>query len=140
MTFRIIILALLFSSSILSYAQENSKTIKLDSLIERTVSKYQLPSISLVVCKGDSLTYSKAYGLKKKSAKDSVNIHSKYFWASVSKVFTASAIMKLTEQGHLRLDEYAVSYFPELKQLIKNGEYLPDSISIRHLLSHTSGQ
>ena len=139
MIFRIIILSLLVSLSISSIAQENNKTRNLDSLIQKTVSKYQLPSLSLVVCKGDNIIYSKAYGLKQINAKDSVNIHSKYYWASVSKTFTATAIMILNEQGKFELDDQVINYYPEFKSLIKEGDFQPDSITIRHLLTHTSG-
>lgn len=139
MRFKYLVLFTLAFLSKISNAQENSTSKSLDKLIEETVNEYQLPSLSLVVCKGNNLVYSKAYGEKKKGLGDSVTLHSKYFWASVSKTFTASAIMKLNEEGMLRLDDKVVKYYPEFHKLFRVKKFSPDSITIRHLLTHTAG-
>lgn len=55
--------------------------------------------------------------------------------ASITKVFTATAIMQLVEQGKLSLDDKLVDVLPDFK--LKSKEY--DQISIKHLLTHTSG-
>lgn len=138
MSLRLLTLSIICCISTLSKGQDTDKKT-LDSLIHQVVQKYQLPSLALVVCKGDSAIYANAYGLKRKGASDSVTLNSKYYWASVSKVFTATAIMQLHEQHKLDLDDYVVTHYPEFKQIIKKGKYSADSITIRHLLSHTSG-
>jgi CubicO group peptidase (beta-lactamase class C family) len=138
MIIRLFILSNIFAFSTLCHAQESYKRT-LDSLIHQIVQKYQVPSLSVVVCNVDSAIYANAYGVKRKGTVDSVNLDSKYYWASVSKVFTASAIMKLKEQDKLQIDDFVIKHYPEFSQLIKKGEFSSDSITIRHLLSHSSG-
>ena len=55
-----------------------------------------------------------------------------YQIASISKQFTAAAILRLVEQGKLSVDDPARTYLPELDARF-------DAITIRHLLTHTSG-
>lgn len=110
---------------------------RMDSLCRKIVGKNQLPSIAVTMVKNDQIIYSYAYGLKQTNRQDSVTEKSMYYWASVSKVFTACAIMKLQEEEKLDLDDYVKQYIPNFET--KKGEYLSDSITIRHLLSHTSG-
>lgn len=60
--------------------------------------------------------------------------------ASVTKTFVAAAILRLMEDGKLKLDDPISQYIsPEHIAILKSGGYHPDQIRIRHLLSHTSG-
>jgi CubicO group peptidase (beta-lactamase class C family) len=63
------------------------------------------------------------------------------FWiASQSKPMTAAAVMMLVDEGKLKLDEPVETYLPELKELkLKNGERPKTPVTLRRLLSHTSG-
>jgi CubicO group peptidase (beta-lactamase class C family) len=61
-----------------------------------------------------------------------------YNWASITKTMTAIAILQLRDRGRLSLDDPAVLYLPELRQV--HDEYGPvDAITIRHLLTHSAG-
>ncbi len=61
-----------------------------------------------------------------------------YNWASITKTFTAIAILQLRDRGLLSLDDPAVRYVPELRQV--HDAYGPiDDITIRQLLTHTAG-
>jgi CubicO group peptidase (beta-lactamase class C family) len=61
-----------------------------------------------------------------------------YHWASITKTFTAIAVMQLRDRGRLRLDDPAVSYIPELRQV--HDPYGPvEAITIRHLVTHSAG-
>jgi len=57
----------------------------------------------------------------------------KFLIGSVTKTFTAAAVMKLVEEGKIRLDEPAGGYFPRFLEELLSG------VTIHHLLSHTSG-
>jgi CubicO group peptidase (beta-lactamase class C family) len=61
-----------------------------------------------------------------------------YHWASVTKTFTAVAIMQLRERGLLRLDDPVVRYVPELRE-VYNPYSSMEAITLRHLLSHSAG-
>lgn len=61
-----------------------------------------------------------------------------YHWASITKTFTAVAIMQLRDQGKLTLDDPIVDYVPELA-VVHNPHGRMRDITIRHLLSHSAG-
>ena len=61
-----------------------------------------------------------------------------YNWASITKTLTAIAILQLRDRGQLSLDDPAVRYVPELRQV--HDAFGPvDDITIRHLLTHSAG-
>lgn len=61
-----------------------------------------------------------------------------YHWASITKTFTAAAIMQLRDRGLLTLDDPIVDYVPELAA-VHNPHGRMRDITIRHLLSHSAG-
>jgi len=61
-----------------------------------------------------------------------------YNWASITKTMTAIAILQLRDRGKLSLDDPAVRYIPELRD-IHNQFGAIDAITIRHLLTHSAG-
>jgi len=61
-----------------------------------------------------------------------------YHWASITKTFTGIAIMQLRDRGLLSLDDPIVDYVPELRE-VRNEHGSMEDITIRHLLSHSSG-
>ncbi|MGI8960027.1 MAG: serine hydrolase domain-containing protein [Bryobacteraceae bacterium] len=61
-----------------------------------------------------------------------------YHWASITKTYTAIAILQLRDRRRLRLDDSVSSYIPELRQ-IHNPYGSVESITIRHLLTHSAG-
>ena len=61
-----------------------------------------------------------------------------YHWASITKTFTAIAIMQLRDDGLISLDDPIVDYVPELREV--HNEYgSMEEITIRHLMSHSAG-
>lgn len=79
----------------------------------------------ILVSKNDSVLYEKYI-----SYKDSVNSHSAFDLASITKTFTSMGILKLMENGKLSLDDAVNKYLPQFP--------VPE-ITIRMLLTHTSG-
>ncbi len=67
-----------------------------------------------------------------------VDEHTIYHWASVTKTFTAVAVMQLRDRGLLDLDDPIVRYIPELRD-VHNPFGPMDAITLRHLLSHSAG-
>jgi len=61
-----------------------------------------------------------------------------YHWASITKTFTAISILQLRDRGLLSLDDPVVKYVPELRD-VYNPFGSMDGITLRHLLSHSSG-
>ena len=91
------------------------------------------PGAAVLVMKGDQIVFDKGYGLADLDTKVPVDGNTFFNIASVSKQFTAVAILQLAEQGKLSLEDPVSQYFPEFK-----APFWKD-IRIKHLLSHSSG-
>ena len=91
------------------------------------------PGAIILVAKGDSVVYCEGFGLADLSASTPINDSTLINICSISKQFSAVALLKLQEEGLLSLDDSLPKYFPELKAPFYN------RITLRHLLSHTSG-
>ena len=89
------------------------------------------PGAAVMVIKDDGIVYSGGFGYADIEGRIPIDAHSTFRLGSVSKQFTAMAIMILAEEGKLDYDDAVIDYVPQLT------EY-PD-VTIRHLLTHTSG-
>lgn len=85
---------------------------------------------SVVVAKGGIPVFSKHYGYADIDSKREITSESRFQLASVSKQFTAVAVLHLFQKGYLEIDSSMTVYLPELPY--KN-------VTIRHLLSHEAG-
>ena len=85
---------------------------------------------AILVAKKGVVIFEKYHGFGNFQKRDTLNEHSAFHLASVSKTFTAMATLKLAEQGKLKLDQDIKTYFPTIPY---NG------ITIQMLLSHRSG-
>jgi CubicO group peptidase (beta-lactamase class C family) len=90
-----------------------------------------VPGLSIAVRKGD-LPFARAYGLFDREAGIPARTDTVFSTGSLTKQFTAAAILKLEDQGKLSIDDKARKLLPELDARF-------DAITIRHLLKHTSG-
>lgn len=113
----------------------NSFHRKVDSIVVDKMNAYNIPGLSIGLVKGDSIVYSKGYGVKNVQTKTQVNNYTIFHTASISKLFTAQAVMILIDQNKLSLDTKLVEVLPELNY---DNENLKD-ITIKSLLNHTSG-
>ncbi|HZH08182.1 MAG TPA: serine hydrolase domain-containing protein, partial [Lautropia sp.] len=126
----------------MSYAQAagdlEQVTPAIDALFERYQQDAHVPGLVYGVVRDGRLVYLKTRGVQDLEDRRPVTADSLFRIASMSKAFTALAILKLRDDGRLRLDEPAETYVPEMK-----GWRYPTSdaprITVRDLLSHTSG-
>jgi CubicO group peptidase (beta-lactamase class C family) len=107
-------------------AQNNFKEI--DTFIENQMQSWHIPNVSIAITNSDSILYIKQFGES--------NNNSNYLIGSLSKPFTAIAVMQLVEQGKLNLDDLVKKHLTWFETKNKN---LSDKITIRHLLNQTSG-
>ena len=99
------------------------------------VSLYGETSVQYALMQNGELLLSDAYGTDDASKKTKVTTDSLYGVASISKIFTTAAVMKLVEAGKLDLDQPVVKYIPEFT--MKDARY--KDITVRMLLNHSSG-
>jgi CubicO group peptidase (beta-lactamase class C family) len=92
----------------------------------------QIPALSLAVLRSGKLLFAQDYGLANLELGVKASEKTVYGLASISKTFTAAALMLLVAKGQCRLDDGVHIYLPEAPSTW-------NSITLRHLLSHTSG-
>ncbi|SHM55742.1 CubicO group peptidase, beta-lactamase class C family [Cyclobacterium lianum] len=122
-------LALILPQELLAQ-NSNSLAIKIDSLLSNSVSNGY--SGSVLVAKDREIIISKGYGLADRELKIPNNSSTVFNIGSVTKQFTAAAIMKLQEEGKLTTSDKIIKWFPDAP-LDKH------QITIHQLLTHTSG-
>ncbi|MBI4428591.1 MAG: beta-lactamase family protein [Ignavibacteriales bacterium] len=109
-----------------------------DQLFNEHMEKQHLPGLVYGVVLDGKLVYSGAFGYSNLEKKHRADESSLFRIASMSKSFTALAILQLRDAGKLNLDDWASKYIPEMKNL----KYLAidaPAITIRHLLTHGAG-
>ena len=92
----------------------------------------QRPGAALLVIDRDEIVYKKCYGLADLEARRPVTTDTSFYLGSISKQFTAMAIMMLAERGKLSFDDHLPTYFPRFPAWAAG-------ITLRHMLHHTSG-
>ncbi len=107
-----------------------------DTLILSEMEKFHIPGLSLALVQDSSILFSKGYGMANLDEKSPV-IPSKtvFYTGSVSKLFTATAIMQLAEQGKLGLDDNVNDYLENFKI----DDNFTEGVNIKNLLTHTGG-
>jgi CubicO group peptidase (beta-lactamase class C family) len=91
-----------------------------------------VPGGSLLVVRGGQRNIWRAYGLSNLEDRITATPETNYRLASVTKQFTAAAILLLAEDGKLSLDDRVKKWLPSLPPTV-------DAVTIEHLLTHTSG-
>jgi CubicO group peptidase (beta-lactamase class C family) len=104
---------------------------QVDKVANDALKSSGVPSASIAVVRDGKLAYVHAYGDARLDPKTAATPDMRYSIGSISKQFTAAAILMLQQQGRLGLDDKVAKYFPELTDA--------DRITLRQLLSHTSG-
>ena len=105
---------------------------ELDSIILSELDRRRIPGGAVAVIKSGKIRYAKSFGLANVETKEPATLNTRFWIGSMGKQFTAMAVMMLVEQGRLALDEKVSTYLPHLP--------LPyDAVTVRHLLTHTSG-
>ncbi|MBP3944485.1 beta-lactamase family protein [Sphingobacteriaceae bacterium WQ 2009] len=129
------IFLLLLSAILLKPALAQTSYVQLDKKIEQLREKYQNVGIAIALVKDNALTYHAAYGFKNKELQAPLQKDDIFRIASISKSFTATALMQLVEQGKIKLsDDFGdLVGFP-----IRNPKFPSTKITLEMVLSHRS--
>ncbi|MBP2158183.1 MULTISPECIES: serine hydrolase [Asticcacaulis] len=123
----------LFLSAVSAFGAElpADTVAKIDAAAQTVIAINQTPSAQIAVVKDGEIVYSKAFGVASIDGNVKATTKSRYQIASVSKAFTAAAVLALVEDGKLSLDDTVSKWLPDLTSA--------DQITVRQLISHTSG-
>jgi len=113
----------------------------INHLMKGFLARHQVPGAALAITKGHRLVYSQGFGVADRNTGRPVSPRSLFRIASVSKPFTATAILQLVEQGHFALDD---PILPLLRDTYQGTPGVPgdpwfQDVTIRHLLQHRAG-
>ncbi len=100
--------------------------------------RQHMPGFAYGVVLDGELVYSGSFGFANLDEKIPADTRSLFRIASMSKSFTALAILQLRDAGKLRLDDAASKYLPEMRTLTYLTTDAPE-ITIRHLMTHSAG-
>ena len=104
---------------------------RIDRIAAQVLEQTGVPSASVAVVKGGKLVYTHGYGNARLAPPTPATPDMRYSIGSISKQFTAAAILLLQQQRKLSLDDAVGKYIPGLTR--------GDEVTIRQILSHTSG-
>ena len=131
-----LVLLILLAGATLASAQSQSSLApelreQIDKIATGALAKTGVPSASIAVVKDAQIAYVHAYGDARLDPRTAARPEMRYSIGSISKQFTAAAILLLQERGKLSLDDKVAKFIPDLTRA--------NEITIRQLLSHTSG-
>ena len=122
----------------------------IDRICKEAIEKQQIPGAVALVARNGKIVYHKAFGMADNTTQRPMKKDDIFRIASQTKAITSTAVMMLWEEGHFRLDDPISNWIPEFKspRVLTKYHYQDTSyshvpakreISIRHLLTHTSG-
>jgi D-alanyl-D-alanine carboxypeptidase len=111
---------------------QNKTQQAIDNCVRKFMREYQIPGCAIAILKDNTVIRIKAYGLASLEYNVPVSINTKFLLDSQSKLFTAMAIMKLQEEGKVKLDDPINKYLDSIPASWKN-------VTVRNLLTHSSG-
>lgn len=132
----ILMIAVLMASFAAAQAQSmnnNEMTKRIDEVFGAVYNNPDEPGAAVIIMQGNDTLYSSCFGVADMQTKAPVTFETNFCIASVSKQFSAVALLQLAEQGVLSLNDPLSKFFPEFQ-----APFFKD-ITLHHIMSHTSG-
>ncbi|HSY51268.1 MAG TPA: serine hydrolase domain-containing protein [Thermoanaerobaculia bacterium] len=124
-------LALALTTALCAQELPADMRASIDKAATDILAKTGAPSASVAVVRDGKIVYTHAYGLANLETKLPASSEMRYSIGSISKQFTATALLLLAEEGKLSLDDKVIRWLPELTRA--------GDVTIRQILSMTSG-
>lgn len=112
----------------------STKKGRLNDYVSKAMQKHRVPGLSLTIVREGKILYSRGYGHRDLENRKIATENTLYGVGSVTKSFTALAVMQLREKGLLKTDDPITDYIKAYRV-----DDLARETTISHLLSHTSG-
>jgi CubicO group peptidase (beta-lactamase class C family) len=135
-TLRVILTLIFVLLSANAFAQQTPNFSKADALIRSQVAS-GTPSIAIAVARHGTIIWQEAVGLANREGHVPATIHTPYYLASVSKTITATALMKLVDDGKIDFDKPVNDYLGDAK--LSSQMWNPSEATILRMATHTAG-
>jgi CubicO group peptidase (beta-lactamase class C family) len=107
-----------------------------DAYVERVIKTFDVPGVAVAIVKDGQVVLAKGYGVRALGKPERVDADTRFGIASNTKVFTATAIAMLVEQGKIEWDAPVIRYLPDFAMY---DPFVTRELSVRDLLVHRSG-
>jgi CubicO group peptidase (beta-lactamase class C family) len=128
-------LTLLFLLPFSMLGQNPNPSAELDEFILGEMDYENIPGMSTLIVKGGEIVWVESYGMADIENNTAVSNNTSFLMASVSKLFTGTALMQLQEEGLVDLDQDINTYLPFS---VNNPNFPNEMITPRMLMTHTS--
>src|SRR5260370_864968 len=108
----------------------------LDQWVARAMSTFNVPGIGVAILKDDTVVVAKGYGVRRLGEPTPVDARTLFGIASNTKVFTATALGLLVEEGKIEWDAPVIRYLPAFAMW---DPFVTRELTVRDLLVHRSG-
>ena len=130
------VVVLLLASNPAAAQTKPAAPADLDAYVARAMKAFQVPGLALTVVKDGQVVVAKGFGVKKLGDAAPVDARTLFGIASNTKLFTATALGLLVEEGKIEWDAPVVRYLPAFQMW---DPYVTRELTIRDLLVHRSG-
>ena len=113
----------------------NKEFQEIDTFLQSLIDTGGIPGITIAITNGHDIVYSKGFGVTNTDSKEKLEPRHIFHVASISKTFTATAVMQLYEKGKIDIHKPLITYLPYFK--LDDERY--KTITIKQMLNHTSG-
>jgi CubicO group peptidase (beta-lactamase class C family) len=126
------------ASAILDHPDVHAALDVFSAWVEYRMAYWAIPSIAVAIVHDQEMVWAHAFGHADIEAKVPATVETLYRIGSITKLFTATALVQLCDWGVLRLDDPIAAHLPWFK-VRRDPEHETGELTIRHLLTHTSG-
>lgn len=119
----------------LQLTKQSQDIDRIDSIVTRYLTENKMVGVSIGIVKDGKIYLTKGYGTQEVGTSKPIDSLTNFLTCSVTKLFTATAIMQLAEQGKIDITKKLVYYLPDFK--MKDERY--KEITIEQMLTHSSG-
>jgi CubicO group peptidase (beta-lactamase class C family) len=109
---------------------------RFDEYVRRVMQTFTVPGLSVAIVKDGKVVLAKGYGVRRIGEPAPVDARTRFGIASNTKLFTATALAILVEEGKLEWDKPVINYLPTFAM---SDPYVTHELTIRDLLVHRSG-
>jgi D-alanyl-D-alanine carboxypeptidase len=128
----VFLLLFVFMRGVAQPANTSKEQLQIDSLL-KTIYKTDAPGISISIIRNEKLIFKNGYGIADLETKTDLNSKTNFNIGSLTKQFTALAILQLAESKKLSLDDHLNKFFPGLDKKVA------EAVTVKELLTHSSG-
>jgi len=116
---------------VLAKSLDQARIKQIDADVRSILDRTRTPGAVIAIVRDDRVIYRKAYGIRDRERRLAADVDTLYEIGSITKQFTAAAILQLQENAKLDIDDKLSKYLPDAPHA--------SELTLRQLLSHTSG-